>query len=411
MTFRTVVITGVGLVSPHGNDARTAFDLMLEGRSAVRLFDVAGSPGTRPFLGARAIGDNEARVPNAARATSDRVSLLALQAATSALMDSGLELSRIDPARVGIAVGTSLGGVTTQEAAYTDVLVNLKERLSPFTLVKVMYNGPAAQVATIHGLGGPALTYSTSCSSSSVALGEAMRQIRHGYADVMLAGGAEAPFTYVSMKAWQALHVLAPVATGRDPATACRPFSVDREGTVLGEGAAFLILEEREAAVARGARIYAELAGFGSCNDHEHLTQPSVDAQTRAMKLALVDAAMDPGSIDYINAHGTATMLNDITETEAIKAAFGRHSRNLAISSTKSMHGHLIGAAGALEAVVCIMSIDRGAVAPTAHLETVDPLCDLDYVPLRAREKLVTAAMTNSFAVGGTAAVLVFRKH
>ena len=272
-----------------------------------------------------------------------------------------------------------------------------------------MYNGPAAYIGIAHGLAGPTLTYTTTCSSSAVSIGEAMRQIRHGYADVMLAGGAEAPFAYVSIKAWQALQVLAPERAG-DPAATCRPFSRDRNGTVLGDGAAIVVLEDWERAQRRGARIYAELAGYGVSNDASHMTQPSVASQTHTMRLALADAGMAPEAVDYVNAHGTATPLNDVTETQAIKEVFGTHAHSLAVSSTKSMHGHLVGAAGALELVVCTLALRRQSMPPTAHLDVPDPECDLDYVPHVGRQARIRAAMTNSFAVGGTAAVLVVRE-
>jgi 3-oxoacyl-[acyl-carrier-protein] synthase II len=236
-----------------------------------------------------------------------------------------------------------------------------------------------------------------------------MRQIRHGYADIMLAGGSEALFAYVSIKAWQALQVLAPPRSDNVAAT-CRPFSRDRNGTVLGDGAAFLLLEELEHAFARDANIYGELAGYGVCNDSSHMTQPSVKAQTNAMRLALSDAGMLPESIDYINAHGTGTPLNDLTETEAVKDLFGRHARELAMSSTKSMHGHLVGAAGALELLICTLAVRRQEIPPTAHLEEPDPRCDLDYVALVGRRTRVRAAISNSFAVGGTASVLLVRE-
>ncbi len=272
-----------------------------------------------------------------------------------------------------------------------------------------MYNGPAAYIGIAHGLAGPTLTYTTTCSSSAVSIGEAMRQIRHGYADVMLAGGAEAPFAYVSIKAWQALQVLAPERAG-NPAATCRPFSRDRNGTVLGDGAAIVVLEDWDRARRRGARIYAELAGYGVSNDASHMTQPSVASQTHTMRLALADAGMAPEAVDYVNAHGTATPLNDVTETQAIKEVFGTHAHSLAVSSTKSMHGHLVGAAGALELVVCTLALRRQSMPPTAHLDVPDPECDLDYVPHLGRQARIRAAMTNSFAVGGTAAVLVVRE-
>jgi 3-oxoacyl-[acyl-carrier-protein] synthase II len=236
-----------------------------------------------------------------------------------------------------------------------------------------------------------------------------MRHIRHGYSDVMIAGGSEALFAYVSIKAWQALQVLAPELPGH-AAASCRPFSRDRNGTVLGDGAAMVILEDAESANARGAKIYGELRGYGVCNDSSHITQPDVEAQSLAMRLALADAEMSPDDIDYINDHGTGTPLNDITETQAIKEVFGTRAKSIAVSSTKSMHGHLVGAAGALELVISALAIQRQQVPPTAHLEVPDPLCDLDYVPRQGRAARVRAIMSNSFAVGGTAGVLVVQQ-
>jgi 3-oxoacyl-[acyl-carrier-protein] synthase II len=225
----------------------------------------------------------------------------------------------------------------------------------------------------------------------------------------MLAGGTEALFAFVSIKAWQALHVLAP-PLAEDVAASCRPFSADRNGTVLGEGAAFLILEEMERAARRGAHVYAEVAGFGHCNDFAHLTQPSIDGQSRSMSLALADAQAGPSDIDYINAHGTGTVLNDLVETAAVKAVFGSDARRLAISSTKSMHGHLVGAAGAFECLLTALAIDKQVIPPTAHLRKPDADCDLDYVPLIGRRAPVRAAISNSFAVGGTAASLLLTR-
>jgi 3-oxoacyl-[acyl-carrier-protein] synthase II len=342
-------------------------------------------------------------------ATSDKISLYALLAAESAIRDANLELDHEDLSRVGIAVGTSLGGVISEEGAYHEIIGNNKTRLSPFTLVKVMQNGPAAQIALKYRLDGPSLTYSTTCSSSSVSIGEAMRIIRHGYADVMVAGGAEALFAYVSMKAWQALHVLAPPRPD-DVSATCRPFDRGRNGTVLGDGAAFVVLEDLERARKRGATIYAELAGYSVCNDSTHMTQPSIAGQIRAMQLALADAEMPSDFVDYVNAHGTATQLNDAAETRAIRECFGPHADELAVSSTKSMHGHLVGAAGALELIISTMAVSRQCVPPTAHLQDPDPECDLDYVPDNGRDMRVRAAMSNSFAVGGTAGVLVIRR-
>lgn len=408
MTPRQVVITGLGVVSPHGTNPVALFNALLRGESAVRHLTLASDAGPFEIVGAAVQGEPWSSVPRAQCATSDRVGLYALAAAEGALADAGLDPAIEDRNRFGLAVGTSLGGAISQEAAYAEIFRRGAQRLSPFTLVRVMYNGPAAQIALRYQLGGPNLTYTTTCSSSTVSIGEAARQIRLGVADIMLAGGSEALFAYVSIKAWLALQVLAPERAG-DPAATCRPFSRDRNGTVLGDGAAFVVLEDRARAVARGAHIYAEVAGYAVTNDASHMTQPSAAAQARTMRAALADAGLTPEAIDYVNAHGTGTLLNDAAETQALKEVFGTSAKSLAVSSTKSMHGHLVGAAGALECVITALALDLQAVPPTAHLDFPDPALDLDYVPHRGRKACVRAAMSNSFAVGGTAAALVLR--
>jgi 3-oxoacyl-[acyl-carrier-protein] synthase II len=409
VTNRRVAITGLGVVSPHGCDVGAMFDRLMRGESAVRRITLQSKVGSFETVGAVVPGEPWLALPRAQLATSDRLTHYALLAADAAIRDARLNVDTEDRSRIGISVGTSLGGAISQEAAYADILGREATRLSPFTLVKVMYNGPAAHLGMAYGITGPSLTYTTTCSSSAVAIGEAMRHIRHGYADVMLAGGTEALFAFVSIKAWQALQVLAPPREENIAGT-CRPFSRDRNGTVLGDGSAFVILEEFKRAIARGAPIYGELAGYGIGNDSKHMTQPSVEGQSYAMQLALADANISPSAIDYVNAHGTGTPLNDSTETQAIKVVFGRESGELAVSSTKSMHGHVVGSAGALELVISTLALQRQVVPPTANLAEPDPDCDLDYVPHVGRPKRVRAVMSNSFAVGGTAAVLVVRE-
>jgi 3-oxoacyl-[acyl-carrier-protein] synthase II len=272
-----------------------------------------------------------------------------------------------------------------------------------------MNNAPAAWIGLEHGLTGPNLTFSTACSSSAVAIGEAARRIAAGEADVMIAGGAEAPLNFGTLKAWDALKTLA-TEDPDDPAASCKPFAKDRSGLVLGEGAAMLVLESWDRALARGAPILAELAGYGLCTDAVHITRPSVEGQARAMHRALADAALTPADIDYINAHGTGTQANDPVETAAIKQVFGDEARRIPVSSTKSMHAHLLGAAGAVELVAAILALGRAVIPPTINLRKPDPECDLDYVALEARAvKAPRAVMSNSFAFGGTNAVLIAR--
>ena len=334
------------------------------------------------------------------------MSRLAVDAADAAIADAQFDVRSISPTRIGVSVGTCMGGIISTESAYDQLFRNDADRVSPFTLVKTMYNAPAAHIALKHGFIGPALTYTTTCSSSSVAIGEAMRQIRHGYSDVMIAGGAEALLIWGSVKAWLALQIIAPLREER-PSASCRPFSKDRSGTVIGEGSAFVVLEELSQAESRGAHIYAELAGYGVVNDSAHLTQPTTEGQAQAMRNALLDANVRPEHIQYINAHGTGTQLNDVVETRAIRQTFGVHADSISVSSTKSMHGHLVGAAGALELAICAMAIERQAVPPTAHLDYADPECDLDYVAHKGRRREVLATLSNSFAFGGVGATLV----
>jgi len=334
-----------------------------------------------------------------------------MAAAAAAIVDAGIEFTDELRRRSGVSFGTGMGSTQALEETFKQVFLRDPERVRPLTVLKVMNNASAGHIAIQHGLGGPDLTYSCACSSSAVSIGEAYRQIRHGYADVMIAGGAEAPLTFTFFKAWDAMHVLAP-ADPSDPSASCRPFAKNRSGLVLGEGAAMIILEERQSAQRRGATIHAELAGYGSCNDYEHITKPSVDGQANAMKLALADGGLRAEDIDYVNAHGTATLLNDVTETGALKNVFGDRAYRIPVSSTKSMHGHLLGGAGALEFVIAVLAMRYKAVPPTANLEIPDAECDLDYVPGKGRaDQDIRCVMSNSFAFGGTNAVLIARRE
>ena len=271
-----------------------------------------------------------------------------------------------------------------------------------------MHNAGASQICIEYGAQGPSLSTSTACSSSGHAIGEAFHLIKFGLADMMLAGGADAPITYGMLRSWESVRVL---ATGNgNPSRACRPFSGDREGMVMGEGSAILLLEELEHARRRGATIYAEIAGYGLTADASHITQPSVDGPVRAIRMAMGEAGVNPDEVDYINAHGTGTKLNDVTETRVIKEVFREHAPRVAISSTKSMHGHVMGATGAVELTATVMALQRGVIPPTANYSAPDPECDLDYVPNEAREKSLRVAVSNSFAFGGLNAVLLVRR-
>jgi 3-oxoacyl-[acyl-carrier-protein] synthase II len=406
---RRVAVTGVGVVSPLGNDADAFFGALVAGRSGIarlagRFHERLASP-----VGA-SVDFDPARHFDAARVRMlDRVSQFALVAAAQAARDAAGFLEGLDRARCGVFVGTGLGGAHATDDGYHTLYGERSDRLKPYSVLLAMANAPASWIGLEHGLAGPNLTYSTACSSSAVAIGEAARRIAHGESDAMIAGGSEAPLNFGTMKAWEALRTLA-LADPRDPSTSCKPFAKDRAGLVLGEGAAMLVLEERERALARGARIRAEIAGYGLATDTAHLTRPSVEAQAAAMRLALEDARMAPEEIGYVNAHGTGTQANDGVESAAIRQALGGHARRVPVSSTKSMHGHLLGAAGALELVAAILAMERGTAPPTAHLAVPDPECDLDYVSEGARAGLALGAvMSNSFAFGGTDVALVAR--
>ena len=301
-----------------------------------------------------------------------------------------------------------MGGAHTLDSTYFNLYGKQATRLHPFTIPKIMHNAPASQMCMEYCAQGPSLATATACSSSGHAIGQAFHLIKYGMADMILAGGAEAPITYGMIRSWESVRVL---ATGNgDPSCACRPFSADREGLVLGEGAAILLLEELEHAKKRGGRIYAEIGGYGLSSDASHITQPSVDGPARAIRMALEEARVNPEEVDYINAHGTGTRLNDTTETRVIKEVFRDHARQVSISSTKSMHGHTMGAAGAVELVATVMALDQGVIPPTANLTSADPECDLDYVPNQARERSLRVAISNSFAFGGLNAVLLVRR-
>lgn len=409
--MRRVVVTGVGAISPLGVDLEEQFARMMAGQSAIGMMSLDSPFGPYLCLGAKTDFDPQQYFPPQQRIDNlDRVSLLSLATAAAAMRDAGLSAAGDGRQRFGVSLGTSMGASKAMEDSFIQLLLRDPNRMKPLTVLTVMNNASAAQVAIHFGLSGPNMTYSCACASSAVAIGEAFRQIRHGYADTMLAGGAEAMLTFGTIKAWEAMRVMA-VADRDQPSTSCRPFAKNRSGLVLGEGAAMVVLEEREAALRRGARIYAELVGYGSSNDPTHITKPTDDGQAHAMRLALADGHLTAEHVDYINAHGTATQLNDVIETRAIKQVFGDHAYRLAVSSTKSMHGHLLGAAGALEFVISLYAIRHQSVPPTAHLDVPDSECDLDYVPGQGRrDRRVRCVMSNSFAFGGTNAVLVVRQ-
>jgi len=405
MAARRVAITGTGVVSPIGKGFAQFVGALADARPGVRRLppEIAGASGVQ--VGALVDWSPAPIFKEAEAANLDRVSQFALAASAEALASSGLELASADRSRIGVYWGTGMGGAHSLEAAYRQVYGASEWRLRPLTVVMAMSNAAASNVAVRHGLGGPFANFSTACSSSAMALGEAMRAIAAGRADAIVAGGAEALLTAGTLAAWQALRTLAP-ADPADPAASCKPFDKRRAGLVLGEGAAAFVLEDEAHARSRGARIHGFLTGYGNSCDAVHMSRPDGGGQVRAMREALQESGLAPGDIGYINAHGTATAVGDVVEAEAINAVFAGAAP--LVTSTKSMHGHLLGGAGALEFAVAMIALEEGLVAPTAFLEQPDPAVKLRHVPLKAeRVAPPRAVMSNSFAFGGSNVVLV----
>ncbi len=407
MIPRRVVITGLGVVTPLGNSVDELFGNLSEGRSGIKRLSAPFPADRKAPIGAPVDLDGTVHFAAPRLRMLDRVSQFALVATAQAIAHSRLDLARERPDRCGVFVGTAMGGAQTTDDGYRTLYEEQSDRIEPYSVLAAMTNAPASWIGIDFGLCGPNVTYSTACSSSAVAIGEAARRIRTGDADVMIAGGAEAPLTFGVMCAWEAMRVLA-TENPQDPSASCRPFARTRSGLVLAEGAAFVVLEEHNRAIERGAAIHAEICGYGLTTDSTHITRPSVGGQARAMQAALDSAGIGHEAIDYVNAHGTGTVQNDVVETAALKSVFGKRAYSIPVSSTKSMHGHLLGAAGALEFVIAIQSMARGIVPPTMHLDVPAPECDLDYVAGRYRSGLAMhAVMSNSFAFGGTNAVLI----
>lgn len=405
-----VVITGMGVVSPTGNGLTALSEQVFSGTSGIKRLNVPFIVSLECKIAAQTLFNPEDHFTKHTYSMLDRTSQMALHTGNEAIKHAGLMISDALKPRMGIYLGTGMGGASSFEDGYQRLYRDGANRIKPFTVLMSMYNASASAIALEHKITGPNQTISTACSSSAIAIGEAVRLIRHGYVNAMLAGGSESFLTYGSIKAWEALRTLAE-EDSEDLSTSCKPFSANRTGLVLGEGAAMLVLESYEHAKARGATIYAEVVGYGTANDSSHITQPSVDGQAATMQAALLDAQLLPSDIQYINAHGTGTKLNDVTETNAVKRIFGKHAYSLSMSSTKSMHGHLMGAAGALEAIITTLALVTNKLPPTINLKQSDPECDLDYVPnLSKSVSNLEYAMTNSFAFGGTGAALILKK-
>ncbi|MEA2009249.1 MAG: beta-ketoacyl-ACP synthase II [Actinomycetota bacterium] len=412
MNDRRVVVTGLGTVNPVGGDVETTWRGLLDGVSGIgQITSIDASDLPSKIGGEITDFDIEAHMPRRQARRMDRYAQLFWVAAGEALSDAGISYEPDDPAayRAGVVVGSGIGGVATFEEELTTLLEIGPHRLSPFGIPKIIANLAGGQVSIDFNLYGPNTTAVTACAASANAIGDAAAIITRGAADVMLAGGADAAITRFAMGGFAQARALS--TRNDDPQGASRPFDVNRDGFVMSEGAAALILEEREHALERGATVYAEIVGYGMSADGYHVTlpRPGGDGAARAMQSALDDAGIVAEQVSYINAHGTSTAANDVTETMAIKSVFGDAAYQVPISSTKSMTGHLLGGAGAIEAVACVLSIRDGVIAPTINLTDPDPECDLDYVPGSPRNVEVEYAMSNSFGFGGHNVVLLFR--
>jgi len=407
---RRVVVTGLGVVSALGTEIDEFWNAIKEGKCGITMvtkFDASNMPTKvaaeiKDFDPTKYIDKKEAK-------RMDPYCQYAMAASKMAVEMSGLDLDKVDKNKFGVIVGSGIGGITTFEEQFRVYIEKGPGRVSPFFIPMMISNMAAGQIAIQFGAKGFNECVVTACATSANAIGDAFKVIQRGDADVIITGGSEAPITPLSFAGFCSMKAM---TTTEDPALACRPFDAERNGFVMGEGAAILVLEELEHALKRGANILAEIVGYGVTNDAYHITAPAPEGEgaARCMKMAIDDAGIKPEDIDYINAHGTPTEYNDKFETAAIKTVFGEHARKLAVSSTKSMTGHLLGAAGAIEAIITVLSIKDGFLPPTINYRTPDPECDLDYVPNKGRSADITYALSNSLGFGGHNVTIVFKK-
>ena len=407
---RRVVVTGMGMVTPLGQDVAANWDALVHGRSGIgRITRFDPAPYETQIAGEVKDYEPTKYMDRKEVRRTDRFTHLAVGAASQALKDASLDKIP-DAERVGTAIATGVGGLETLIKEVLLMEERGPSRLSPFLVPMLMANAASAQCSMQFGLKGPSLTHVSACASSSHAIGESGEIIKRGQADIMVTGGSEAAVLPLAIGAFSTMHAMS--RRNDDPQGASRPFDKDRDGFVLSEGSAVVVLEEREHALGRGVRIYGELIGYGATADAYHITSPAPEGEgnARSMRMALTEAGLRPTEIDYINAHGTSTQPNDREETAAIKQVFGEHAYRLMVSSTKSMSGHLLGAAGAFEAIACLLALRDGCIPPTINYTTPDPALDLDYVPNTARAKTITTALSNSMGFGGHNASLIFRK-
>ncbi|HZZ44110.1 MAG TPA: beta-ketoacyl-ACP synthase II [Tepidisphaeraceae bacterium] len=412
MSKRRIVITGLGWVTSLGETVEEVWDKLLMGQSGISLirrWDTSKYPvrfGGECFdfdVTKYGIDKREAK-------RLDRFGQFGLAASVSAVKDSGLDFTKEDTLRAGVIIGSGIGGIETLEEQNKILVARGVDRVSPFTVPRLMVNAASGNVSILYGLRGPNTAVATACATGSNAIGDAGRMIQYGLADMMIAGGAEAALCELGMGSFCAARALS--TRNDEPTKASRPWDKDRNGFVMAEGAGVVVLEEYEHAVKRGAKIYAELVGYGMSADAFHITAPDEQGRgaSMAMTLALKDAGVSPEQVDYINAHGTSTPLGDLAETKAVKAVFKEQAKKVSISSTKSQLGHLLGASGGVEAVVAALSVQRNLIPPTINLDNPDPECDLDYTPHKAKEMKITYAMSNSFGFGGHNASLLLKK-
>jgi 3-oxoacyl-[acyl-carrier-protein] synthase II len=406
---RRVAVTGIGLITPLGLSNKETWDAICNGRSGVKYVERFDVSDHKTKIGGEIKNFNpeDFMNPKEARRT-DRFIQYAVASTKLAIKDSGLEITEEISPQVGTLIGTGIGGMDTFRETVIQLEAKGPGRLSPFSIPNIITNLAAGHVSITYNAKGPNCSTTTACAASAHALGYAMIAIQRGDADVMIAGGTEAPINPLSYGGFNAMRALS--TNNDDPEGASRPFDKDRDGFIIGEGSGMLILEELEFAKKRGARIYAELIGFGMSSDASHITAPSLDGPVRCMQSAIRNAGINPEEIDYINAHGTSTELNDANETKAIKEIIGEKAYQTPVSSTKSMTGHLLGAAGGIEAAFSVLAMDQGILPPTINYTTPDPDCDLDYVPNEARDAKITTVLSNSFGFGGTNGTLIFRK-
>ena len=405
-----VVITGMGVVTSLGQELDLFWDNLTQGKSGIsriESFDTSDYPTQiaaeiKEFNVEEYIERKEAR-------KMDRFVQFAAAGTFKALQDSGLNIAEdTNPERVGVMIGSGIGGLGTLEAQHSILLEKGPKRMSPFFIPMMIANMASGHVSILTGAKGPNTTTVTACATGTHSIGDSMKMIQYGDADVMICGGAEATILKTGLGGFCAMRAM--TTRNDEPERASRPFDAERDGFVMGEGAGILILESLEHAQKRGAKIYGEVIGYGLSADAHHMTDPDPDGAMRSMRMAIANAGIDPSEIDYINAHGTSTPAGDRSETIAIKQLFGEHAHKLAISSTKSMTGHLLGAAGGVEAIICGLTLTNGLIAPTINLENPDPSCDLDYVPNQARKSDVKVAMSNSFGFGGHNATIILKK-